>query len=44
MRTIDEVERLKAGNEKYVKSSHCMSNTSVFLREKTANLGELFFI
>ncbi len=40
MRTIDEVERLRAGNEKYVKSSHSMSNTSVFLRETTAKEGQ----
>ncbi len=40
MRTLDEIERLKAGNEKYVKSSHSMSNTSLFLREKTARDGQ----
>ena len=40
MKNKDEIERLKAGNEKYVKSSHSMSNTSLYLREKTAAEGQ----
>ena len=40
MKNKDEIERLKAGNEKYVKSSHSMSNTSAYLREKTAKEGQ----
>jgi carbonic anhydrase len=40
MRARDEIERLKAGNEKYVNSSHSMTNTSKYLRTKTAKEGQ----
>ncbi len=36
----EELNRLKTGNEKYVASSHSMSNTSKYLREQTAKHGQ----